>query len=754
MISLKVSPFDIFNMNHPFPQQPDEHPVSCNPRQPWQGSLPSLGLLLAAFSCMPAFAQPAPAPGFNANHRLILPPTSSTVVIDGIGPQVAGRGDAAWTTDGVKFSMEDGAPAPAATMRVLSDANNAYFYFETEDGTFNAQDAVILAINPNGVAGNGHRFIIYPCDLIPGPSGPRVCPGTVVGTPSEEGLPAKISYATGSGSSWTTGPVPSGVAVRSAVAPAGSSSRWSVELKVPRAALGGLPGGLPAIAWFGLFANIIASNLREETAVQYSWPPNQFIGSRIDESDVFGDINSSLLPEGVWGIATLSTAFGRGVSVSSVEFGTGGADPNRIALTQPNTFHAVAINNSVAGSTLTSANDVSATFSISQTGLGSVWTPIPPGTPNPSVGPINLPPASGTRFERLWDLTPAQIPVYRANQFQCVKVTLSSTNPATIFTQPTAQRNMQFVEINSPFERDATLSTRGLGKLFDGQKPRISIREQFWNLDEKFGWKTRIDGAEQIGERLWLANVDPRRDSSVRVSVLADERLKFRGKDVAIAPGTRSLRQAVGIDVKPGSIVTLIADGSIDLGGIEVSAEGITKEALRAAAANRGDSKKNFDLKYNQVASLQKVPLKNLLNRGPTTNRLADRYGALIGSFDNFRTAFFVNSGSSVLVPSNGRTLSLAINDSNAGFESQRGKGFNVTAIATPITPEIVARYPDLRLFETKRKRELILPLGINLPTWVGRGQYLTSRYIISNGKRFQVALPAGSFGYWVREAN
>jgi hypothetical protein len=754
LISLKVSPFDIFNMNHPFPQQPDEHPVSCNPRQPWQGSLPSLGLLLAAFSCMPAFAQPAPAPGFNANHRLILPPTSSTVVIDGIGPQVAGRGDAAWTTDGVKFSMEDGAPAPAATMRVLSDANNAYFYFETEDGTFNAQDAVILAINPNGVAGNGHRFIIYPCDLIPGPSGPRVCPGTVVGTPSEEGLPAKISYATGSGSSWTTGPVPSGVAVRSAVAPAGSSSRWSVELKVPRAALGGLPGGLPAIAWFGLFANIIASNLREETAVQYSWPPNQFIGSRIDESDVFGDINSSLLPEGVWGIATLSTAFGRGVSVSSVEFGTGGADPNRIALTQPNTFHAVAINNSVAGSTLTSANDVSATFSISQTGLGSVWTPIPPGTPNPSVGPINLPPASGTRFERLWDLTPAQIPVYRANQFQCVKVTLSSTNPATIFTQPTAQRNMQFVEINSPFERDATLSTRGLGKLFDGQKPRISIREQFWNLDEKFGWKTRIDGAEQIGERLWLANVDPRRDSSVRVSVLADERLKFRGKDFAIAPGTRSLRQAVGIDVKPGSIVTLIADGSIDLGGIEVSAEGITKEALRAAAANRGDSKKNFDLKYNQVASLQKVPLKNLLNRGPTTNRLADRYGALIGSFDNFRTAFFVNSGSSVLVPSNGRTLSLAINDSNAGFESQRGKGFNVTAIATPITPEIVARYPDLRLFETKRKRELILPLGINLPTWVGRGQYLTSRYIISNGKRFQVALPAGSFGYWVREAN
>ena len=740
-------------MNYPFPQQPDEHPVSCNPRQLWEGCLPSLGLLFAAFSCMPTLAQPAPPAGFNANHRLILPPTSSTVVIDGIGPQVAGRGDAAWTTDGVKFSMEDGAPAPAATMRVLSDANNAYFYFETEDSTFNAQDAVILAINPNGVAGNGHRFIIYPCDLIGG----GVCPGS--GASPTLGLPAKISYATGSGSSWTTGPVPSGVAVRSAVAPAGSSSRWSVELKVPRAAVGGLPGGLPADAWFGLFADIIASNELEETAVQYSWPPNQFIGSRGDESDVFGRINSSLVAEGVWGLATLSTAFGRGVSVSSVEFGTGGADLNRISLTQPNTFRAVAINNSVIpgsgstpGSTLTSANDVSATFSISQTGLGSIWTPIPPGTPDPSVGPTNLPPASGTRFERLWSLTPAEVPVYTTNPFQCVKVTLSS--PTAVITQPTAQRNMQFVTINSPFKRDATLSTRGLRKLFDGQEPRISIREQFWNLDEKFGWKTRIDGAEQIGERLWLANVDPRRDSSVRVSVLADERLKFRGKDFAIAPGTRSLRQAVGIDVKPGSIVTLIAEGSIDLGGIEVSAEGITKEALRTAAANRRDPRNSFRLKDNQVASLQKVPLKNLLNRGPTINRLADRYGALIGSFDNFRTAFFVNSGSSVLVPSNGRTLSLAINDSNAGFESQRGKGFNVTAIATPITPEIIARYPDLRLFETKRKRELILPLGINLPTWVGRGQYLTSRYIISNGKRFQVALPAGSFGYWVREAN
>jgi hypothetical protein len=442
--------------------------------------------------------------------------------------------------------MEDGAPAPAATMRVLSDANYAYFYFETEDSTFNEEDAVILAINPNGVAGNGHRFIIYPCDLIPSvppePPRPVVCPGP--GQIDPLGLPAKIFYATGSNSSWTTQPnVPNGVVVRSNVGPARPSSRWSVEIKVPRAAL----GGLPANAWFGLFADIIATNFSASTAVQYSWPPNEFIGSRGDEDDVFGDINSSLVAEGVWGIATLSTAFGRGVSVSSVEFGTGGADLNRISLTQPNIFRAVAINNSVAGSRLTSANDVSATFSISQTGLGSIWTPIPPGTPNPSVGPINLPAASGTRFERLWDLnlTPAQIPAYRANPFQCVKVTLSSTNPATIFTQPTDQRNMQFVEINSPFERDATLSTRGLGKLFDGQKPRISIREQFWNLDKKFGWKTRIDGAEQIGERLWLANVDPRRDSSVRVSVLADERLKFRGKDFAIAPGTRSLRQAV-----------------------------------------------------------------------------------------------------------------------------------------------------------------------------------------------------------------
>ena len=47
---------------------------------------------------------------------------------------------------------------------------------------------------------------------------------------------------------------------------------------------------------------------------------------------------------------------------------------------------------------------------------------------------------------------------------------------------------------------------------------------------------------------------------------------------------------------------------------------------------------------------------------------------------------------SSIKVPANARSLSLAINDSKEGARLQRGNGFNVTAVATAITPEILAR--------------------------------------------------------------
>jgi hypothetical protein len=55
--------------------------------------------------------------------------------------------------------------------------------------------------------------------------------------------------------------------------------------------------------------------------------------------------------------------------------------------------------------------------------------------------------------------------------------------------------------------------------------------------------------------------------------------------------------------------------------------------------------------------------------------------GALVGSFDNFKTAFLIAEGAQLKVPANAQFLALGINDAIGLFEDNSGPGFRVKVI-------------------------------------------------------------------------
>ena len=97
------------------------------------------------------------------------------------------------------------------------------------------------------------------------------------------------------------------------------------------------------------------------------------------------------------------------------------------------------------------------------------------------------------------------------------------------------------------------------------------------------------------------------------------------------------------------------------------------------------------------------------------------------------------------------RVLSLVINDGEEGYRQQKGEGFSVQAIPGKVTPWMRSRFPELQR-KTEGAMPMFLPFGANLPAWVIHGQYATRDTITIGGKSFRVNLPAGSFGYWIRD--
>jgi len=661
----------------------------------------SIGLLLGG--CPPTPSAPA---GFDLTQRLVFPRTTQAVTLDGEA------GEAAWG-DGFVYELEQGTMDPAATLRGVANDTDFFVSLKAEgNATADEYDTAIFLFNPTGDDTNYHRIIVSPCG-----AGGAGCPGG-----GATNIVPTIQYQTGHKNGtvveWdgaVQNSVPN-VEIKASNGGGGLNNHFAVEMKIPRTALGGFSDN----NWMGLLVNGIVADLDTEDAVVYSWPLNQHITGEIDA------VGGTGFPAVAgWGNATLSTAFGNGVSVVYNEYGTNHPNPSEIALNGPTSFHAWAINNTSVGGAPVTAEDVTATFTIRNFGLGEDWPNVPVGG-NPA-GPADIPGAEAHLFETAeWTLTPDQVTDYTAFPQQCVQVTLSSTDPDTVIATPSVRRNMHFVTINSPFEASAALSMDGFTKHIDRENPRLLMFENFVNIEPGMRWESRLAGAERVAPNWWQSTLQAGVGQRLGVVVSPDDRLRLESTRTAVPVGTGGPNsKPVEIPVESGGVLTLIADGTLDLGGFTVSAGGIGAASLRQSDRQ--------------------------VNRGKLAEGRPERYGTLLGSFDGFKTNFPIGAGVTIKVPQGASTLSVLINDGDEGYRQQKGEGFSVQAIPGRVTPWMAARFPELQR-KSEGTMPMFLPFGANLPAWVIHGQYATTNRITIGGKSFRVNLPAGSFGYWIRD--
>jgi len=670
---------------------------------------PRRALLLAAplplafmlSACPPT--QPQGPVKFDKTARLVFPRTTQTITVDGQTTEPA------WA-DGFDYELEQGSLKPDGTLRGVSTESDVYLATKFNgDHGYDLFDAAVFLINPTAADTNYHRIIVKPC----GPTGAG-CPGNAPGT----NLTPTVSYQTGALNGggtvdWNAPvPLPAGIDIKSSNVPGGTNNSWAIEMKIPRSALGGFNDN-----WMGLLVNGVVADEQAETAVLYAWPENSYVTGELDIASGTGGYP----PIAKWGNATLSTGFGNGVSVAYYEFGSNQANPSQIALNQPNSFHAWAINNTSAGGQLVPAADVTATFQIANFGLGNDWPNVPVAG-NPTAA-ATIPAAGAHLFETgLWNLSQQEQQNYQNNLHQCIRVTLTSTNPNTVIVQPSFQKNMDFVTINSPFESFANLSTAGFEKFMARDKPFFRLNEEFLNLEPGMKWETRLGGAERVSETGWMAKVGGR-ENRLGVWVNPDDRLALPSSRVAIKPGTGGRgTEPVQVKVEPGSLVTLIVDGALKLGDIAVPGGGIGMVQAREA----------------------KIEPRELPQGRP------DRIGAVIGSVDGWKTSFLVGNGTTMRMPAGASVLSLMINDSEKGYASQGGDGFSVQVIPGKANPWMLTQFPLLG--SEARDRPVFLPLGATLPAWLVHGFYTTNDYISIGGKRLRIERPAGAFGYWIRD--
>jgi len=642
---------------------------------------------------------PTPSTNYKTTHRLVFPIVASALTIDGLA------NEAAWTS-GFRFVMEDGGAFPAATLRGVADANAIYLYVEVEDTDFNDSDVMVIGLNPDNAAANYRRIHVFPCK----PTG--ICPAN-----GSSGA-AVVEYWTGSfgGStySWTSQPS-AGIEAKSATATAGAIKKWSVEIKIPR----GAPFNFVDTNFFGLFVDVARTDPNAGIAgeaTQYTWPPAQFIGGGT-ENDILSDLESGTLAPSAWGNATLSAAFGNGVTISSNEIRTNHpSDPGKIRINDPNVFYATAANYSSSGGTLGKAKAVAATFKIANNGLPALGSfANVPVSGNPA-GPVDIDPTVAHTYQTgVWSLTSQQKIDYTANPNQCIRVELTSTDASTVFINASAMRNMQFVTTNSPFRETAVLTAKGV-ETPAGKRVAFTLRESFVNFDPRLKWTTEIGNATRMRDRLYRAELAGGSAGQLNISVTPPE-MRIPSEAVQIAPGTGGAnRPAVKMEVGANQLLTFIASGEIDIGGQRVTAAG---------AAPAGDKQ--------------------------SADALSSRAGALVGSFDA-RTWFVIGNTATIKVPQDARVLHLKVQDDPKRYEMHKGEGYQLQVVRTPIEPWMLAANPEL-----SRKvsgSDVFMTVGANLPTWLLRGERDTSRFITINKKSYRVFEPVGSFGYIVKRIN
>jgi hypothetical protein len=182
-------------------------------------------------------------------------------------------------------------------------------------------------------------------------------------------------------------------------------------------------------------------------------------------------------------------------------------------------------------------------------------------------------------------------------------------------------------------------------------------------------------GLKDLGGGVYSVELKPGEQKLVDVELTGGKmpaapdtlQLSPRAGGLAIAPPTGE--KPVPIAVTPGMSLSIIATGDVQVGP--------------ERQPNGPDGFADKRLVEAQVQGNGR-DLPRLLMSAGSAYVAGEHVGALIGSFDDFKTAFVIGGAATFQVPAHASTLWLAVNDEAGGYDDNRGQGFEVTVLRTP----------------------------------------------------------------------
>jgi len=390
-----------------------------------------------------------PAKAGLPNYKLCFPDVINTPDTWLQPPDVNGviGGDNGWTSS-FRYVLDNGTTAPDVIVQGIKDSSFIYLSFEVrDDPSFDDQDMIIVAFDPDGTAANQRRLHVFP----------------IFSTGAQaSGDPRDVQYWQNS-LTWNTtgaGAAPAGTVIKVTSAGTGPHA-WFVEMKLPIAGF-----GLPATSDFGFYFNVMRFNSSGNmaTADEKHWPPLP------DSPDIFIDPTDTP-PASQWGNGALSGTC-NGVSISPSDITTNQTPDSKIALTGLNTFSVLVHNNSTNSAGVgIPATQVNAAFRIANFGLPGPWDliPVTGGVTNPTPFTTSILAGSTNTISVDWTLSGPQQTAYNTptTEHQCILVELDSNAVGTTFVKKSAWRNMDFGPA-SVFRRLAEISGRGYEPPPDG----------------------------------------------------------------------------------------------------------------------------------------------------------------------------------------------------------------------------------------------------------------------------------------------
>ncbi len=324
----------------------------------------------------------------------------------------------------------------------------------------------------------------------------------------------------------------------------------------------------------------------------------------------------------------------------------------------------------------------------------------------------------------------------------CIAVDLSGFNIDVPGNNHLGPQNLVFTH-SSAIRDSFTISAPNRAEA--GQNGYIDyvLRVNWQNIGNKGGWKYEFEDSHDTGLKR-IGKLKSYYSLRVKTGETKRVRVEIRGGSIpgtakqymlpATAGGTL-LSPANGtppleIPVKPGTTMAVVAHGAIRLHSKEGAPSNDANGTLLGPPPQQGPGVAGAPGASNSAQVCDNCGRGALLKDG--YYRAAEHQGALIGSFDGFKTAFVIGTNSTFLVPGAATTLALAVNDQAGQYADHTGNfQLNVIASAPVVAPTLVAQ-------------PAYDPAGIPVQMEAGTGMPRLNIEVMEVIPKNKVLLPAG----------